>query len=190
MTVFAVCMFGREELAAYARRDDAERYLAGRPWRRENGTLELTIIPLDIPARICVVCEQQAITAPELDFCRHCHYTGRAQAHIRARQIERFTKAFPDASYVGPEWIGAGFCFAIRFDADDPHVVLSNSEGNLPEGDEGEAVPNGGWGYVGLHLTGNGPEAVLHFDPSVAADYRRGLTDGQAIELITTRVSS
>lgn len=189
MTVFAVCMFGREELAAYADRRDAERYHAARPWRRENGTLELEIVELDIPARLCVVCAQQAVTDPELDFCRSCHYTGRAEAHIRAEQIARFTRAFPDASYVGPDRGPDGFRFAVRFDAADPYVILHNGAGLLPEGDEGEAVPNGGWGYVGLHDDRRWGVKVLHIEVAAASDYRLGVRDERAIELILNAVS-
>lgn len=86
MTVTSVRIFDRTEVAAFTDRDKAEVYIAEKPWRNAEGNAELTLVELDIPAKLCAVCEEQAVTStnPEIDFCRNCLYTGRAMRRVMA----------------------------------------------------------------------------------------------------------
>lgn len=120
----------------------------------------------------CNVCGGEVTSKdPEkYPFCRNCHYTGQAAEQLRADQIERFEKAFPDAQFVGVEHTGGGcFWLAIRY-ADSPKFfVLTDGEAGLPdwqpEGDDDvwAPLPDGGWGYVGRH-DDTDPTAVDDWD--------------------------
>lgn len=155
--------------------------------------------------RPCTICHTNPVTAtaPDVDYCRSCFYTGRAHERANAAQVEPFRKAFPDA-HVGVEHTGGGcFWLAVRWTDEPYYYALTDGEAGMPSAPIGadpelDTHPvNNGWGYVGRHTDADGLEDTEEYNgvqilgPTVpeGADYwheypAHCITDEQAIEAI------
>lgn len=116
----------------------------------------LEVVEVERESRPCRFCgaEVQANEA-RIDYCRNCYYFGRPREEARAAQIAFFEEA--TGATVGVEHTGGGcFWLAFRWEGETDYYVATDGEASLPERaneetGEHEALPRGGWGYVGRH---------------------------------------
>jgi hypothetical protein len=165
---------------------------------RLMGDMDETVAePVLTTAKSCVTCGGEVTSRnPELyPYCRGCHYTGRAEGHIRSAQVARFQAAFPDA-VVGIDHTGGGcFWLSIRWDGESTYYALTDGEAGLPtynaatdpEAEDWRPIPNGGWGFVGRFSEDEESddfEGTPLYECEPATRIGEGLTDEQAIEKV------
>lgn len=105
-----------------------------------NGMLAASPFGIERP---CFLCGGEVTGAPDVNFCRHCHYTGAAATVAVDDLMDPIREAFADADYVGVDHLGGG-CFGIgvRFDRDDDseeYALFTHFEGGLGLDDVDEA---------------------------------------------------
>lgn len=158
------------EAADEARR---ERVLHTREWGDLIGAEWLDIIAVERESRPCAICgEEIQAESQQIDYCRTCHYTGRAHERDREAQLDAFREVFPDADIFVEHTGGGCFWLAFRWKDDTKYYVATNGEASLPSvkvGDEWQEIVTGGWGYVGRH-DDTEPEDWDNFDEK-ASDY-------------------
>lgn len=120
------------------------------PWVRtktwERHLLSEVVRVVKRNPRECRFCgEGVTSTNPDLDYCRTCHYGGRAQNDQHSDILDQFHAGLPDARYIGIEHTGGGcFWFAVYGPEESPYYwAMTNGDGGIPNFADGE-----GWAMV------------------------------------------
>lgn len=112
-------------------------WVKGSAWSERYLLADVTEIVVSNP-RSCRFCGNGVTaTNPDTDFCRICHYTGRAEQDRIADRIARVERLLPDGWSAGVEHTGGGcFWLAVRHQEDPFYYAITAHDAVLPEGDE------------------------------------------------------
>lgn len=114
-------------------------WVKGPGWKERYLLADVTAIVERNP-RDCRFCGNGVTsTNPEIDYCRICHYTGRAQQDMHAVRIAEIESGLPEGWMAMVEHTGGGcFWLAIRHDANRFYYACTAHDAVLPDDAEGE----------------------------------------------------